>query len=903
MNCSFLKAMLVGWWLFFGVSLHAQSIRGRITDVDGKPIYSASLFVRELRLGTATNDEGYYELRLPEGEYTCTFQCIGYETETRIIVVGGGVTEQNIVLRERAFEIRELVVSNSREDPAYAMMRRVIAMAPYYMNQVSEYKADVYLKGAFHIGRISALIKRLGRIDSQEIPFKEGETYLEESYNEIEFVAPNKYSQRVIKKTGTIGNDNSNSAMSLINISLYDEKAFEAMQIISPLSTSAFSHYRFRYEGFTNEDNRFINKIRVTPVRKSRQLLSGYLYIVDDFWNIHSADLSGEFIMGITFNMQANFGEVNDNIWMPVSYRFVFDASILGNRGSFNYVASLKYNNIVENKSMRKPDALLLAEQQRTAMQQNQIVPQALNERTATTTRTSERIENLLEQENLSNRQAYQLARLMQREAEAEKRENQSLDITAERSIYSLRVDSGANRRDTAFWELMRPVPLSADELKSYQDKDIRLAAPPTPKDTTANANKTKSPFMRTTRKVLFGTNLSIGERNKYGNLQYRGLKPSQLGFNTVDGFYIGQKLTYKNNFTKKKNITQLEVEPVVLWAINRKSVMWNVDASMSYAPMRRGMANIKFGQTTGNFDGDAGINAFENSVSSLFFRRNYMKLYENNFVEARNTIDIANGLQLNTALNYSRRVMLENHSDYSFFYRDIREYLPNTPVNDELTAPLANNTAAVFSLSVNYTPRYFYRVFGNSKRMVRSDYPTFFASWQKGVNGLLESNSNFDHISVGLSQRLKPGLMQEFRYFVNGGMFVNRKSVFFRDFKHFSTVEIPLSVSSFSFQSFNLLEYYRYSTSDKYIETHLSYTTPFLVLKMLPFFSNRMLWSEGLQLSYLYAPSIKNYMELGYTIGMMGMWEAGVFVGFEKFKYRSFGVKFLIPISGTLMF
>jgi hypothetical protein len=94
------------------------------------------------------------------------------------------------------------------------------------------------------------------------------------------------------------------------------------------------------------------------------------------------------------------------------------------------------------------------------------------------------------------------------------------------------------------------------------------------------------------------------------------------------------------------------------------------------------------------------------------------------------------------------------------------------------------------------------------------------------------------------------------------------------------------------------LLEYYRYSASDKYLEAHLYYETPFLLLKFLPFFSNRF-WQEGAQLNYLHTNGIKNYMEFGYTIGFG--WQAGVFVGFENFKYRSFGVKLSLPM-GTII-
>jgi hypothetical protein len=878
-------------WLTAGTALHAQVIKGRITDAGGRPVSNASLFVKELKLGTAANEDGYYDLKVAGGAYTCVFQCIGYETETQTITVGSsGTTVQNIALREKAYEIKEVVITDKREDPAYGIMRRAIAMAPYYMNQVSEFNSDVYMKGSLQIIKISKLVKRLAKDELEE--YKEGNTYVEESFNEIQFTAPNKYTQKVLKKTGSLPDSENGSAMELVTTSVYDPKAL--LPVISPLSSSAFAHYRFRYEGFIEEDNRVINKIRITPIHKSKQLLSGYIYIADNYWNVHSVDVSGQFVMGINFRMQVNFGEVNENVWMPVSHRIDFDASLLGNKGTFHYVSSVKYKQVTENTSIRKPDALLLAEQQRKAMQQYQAPPLALAEKAAQKSKTGARIEKLLEKEDLSNRDSYKLARLMQKEADAEKKGNQSLNLSETLyEDYKVTVDSAAGKRDTAYWEKMRPVPLNTDELRSYREKETKLSAPQQ-KDTAKNRIKVKSPFLRTTGKVLWGTDIKLGKKG--GTLKYRGLKPSKLGFNTVDGFFVGQKLTWYKDFKTKERENRLTLEPEAIWAINRKAVMWDVNASLSYAPMRRGIAGIRFGQVAADYNDSQGIYPLENTVSSLLFRRNYLKLYGDNFVEVNNTIDIVNGLQLSAKLKYAHRVMLDNTSDYSFFYRDSREYTPNVPANVELTAPPVNHTSAAFVLNLNYTPRFYYRVDRNNrKRMVKSDFPTFFATWQKGVTGLWGSDSNFDHLSAGLRQSIETGLMQRFNYLVRGGMFLNDKSVFFPDFKHFATTEIPVTIGSISNRSFNLLEYYRYSASDKYLEAHASYDAPFLLLKYLPFFSNR-LWQEGLQFNFLYTPVIKNYTELGYTIGIV--WQAGVFAGFENFKYRSFGVKLSLPLA-----
>ncbi len=92
-------------------------------------------------------------------------------------------------------------------------MRKAIGLAPYYLNQISYYKANVYLKGNLLINRIPKLLQRSMRMNSSERStsvsaggkpeenstiFREGDSFLMESFNEIEFTAPDKYVQKVI---------------------------------------------------------------------------------------------------------------------------------------------------------------------------------------------------------------------------------------------------------------------------------------------------------------------------------------------------------------------------------------------------------------------------------------------------------------------------------------------------------------------------------------------------------------------------------------------------------------------------------------------------------------------------------------------------------------------------------
>ncbi|WP_348253302.1 DUF5686 family protein, partial [Salmonella enterica] len=61
---------------------------------------------------------------------------------------------------------------------------------------------------------------------------------------------------------------------------------------ITPLAPNAFSHNNFTFLGSSSQGDNVIDKISVTPRRKSQQLFTGVIYIVEDLWAIHSLDVS-----------------------------------------------------------------------------------------------------------------------------------------------------------------------------------------------------------------------------------------------------------------------------------------------------------------------------------------------------------------------------------------------------------------------------------------------------------------------------------------------------------------------------------------------------------------------------------------------------------------------------------
>jgi hypothetical protein len=310
----------------------AQGIRGSITNEKGEAVPFASVYIPQLSTGTTSNIDGRYEMKLPEGKWKVLFQYLGYQTQTMELTTGKTFQEINIRLVTQEYQIPEVKIMASGEDPAYYIMRRAIALAPYYQKQVSKYSCKVYLKGSGVFENIPFLFKKQLKKEGM----KEDEPFVMETVSKIDFELPDKMKQQVLAMRSS-GKDNNTSPMGMITNSLYDAEKYG---IVSPVGKNALRVYEFRLDGVFEDQGRTINKIKVTPKTNGKDVFTGYIYIADLFWNIHSADLKLHIPM-TDVKVHQLYAEVNKNTFMPVSLDFDMDFSGLGFKMKFRYVASI----------------------------------------------------------------------------------------------------------------------------------------------------------------------------------------------------------------------------------------------------------------------------------------------------------------------------------------------------------------------------------------------------------------------------------------------------------------------------------------------------------------------------------------------------------------------------------
>jgi hypothetical protein len=245
---------------------------------------------------------------------------------------------------------------------------------------------------------------------------------------------------------------------------------------------------------------------------------------------------------------------------------------------------------------------------------------------------------------------------------------------------------------------------------------------------------------------------------------------------------------------------------------------------------------------------------------------------------------------------------ILSNTTEFSFAGSspEYNENVPDNPFLKNAAGPpnlLQSQRHYNINAAITYTPRQKYRIRGNVKIPRGSDWPTFTLTWKHGINefpDLASASKQFDMLKFGASKRKEIGAFREVNWSIRSGGFLNNSNVPFYDYFHFSSQQLPVLLNNYR-DAFMLPGYYSLSTSEFFVESHIKYTTPYFLLKLLPWLSNTLI-RENLTASVLWSHHQQCYTEIGYSLSQIFLLgEAGIYAGFDNFKYRSAGIKIVL--------
>ncbi|HSO86567.1 MAG TPA: DUF5686 and carboxypeptidase regulatory-like domain-containing protein [Draconibacterium sp.] len=861
---------------FFAIQTQAQIVSGKIVDEQNIPVPYATIFVSETKEGTISNSEGNYHIQLLHGVYHFTIRSLGYvQVIKEVNNTSSDSLILNITLKKQAFEIKEVLVFPGKEDPAWFIMRKAITKAPYYRQKIKHYEADLYIKANFAFTSIPRVYQNKIEIEGRKLKelIKENVTYVIESQNKITYNYPNKYDQKVIsRKTSLVGIDEP-PVMELMAASFYDERP---NNLISPLSSLAIKHYNFRYEGFISVGDYDVFKIKVTPNRKSDELVDGYIYIVDKLWCIYNLDFKGRFEF-FEYRIKQQFENLGNNNWLPVSDNIDGSISMLGLKGQVYYGVALKYRVVEENNFG-------------DIQPQETVKPAASNVRQPGEKEKKLRNEAaaLNAKEELTNREVAKASRINRKILKEQYKDTVLNDVF--RTNYQVEELKDTLANDYEFWDTMRAIPLSPAEMESYAMNDSLMRMKLNDTDSLANIKPAKVKKLHS--KILTGDwDLA---KDSVLRLSYDGLFSfKNFDFNAVDGYKYRQKFELSFKLDSGK---QLLINPEIGYAINRNAAFGSVTTTFKDIFWEKGTVGLGFGKESRDFKtSPPGILPILNAASSWFFAENYMKLYETTFFKLNISQRINQKLTLSTTFDYNLFSPLENNAAYLLSStKDFSSNLPPGFTND--SPEIIAQKSFMYTVGANYYKRQRKPWLEESPFIFIKDFYNINIQFNQGLKNVFSSVSNFSQIDISYHQQANISPSAGIDFQVNAGHFFNTGQMHFSQFKHFKTNEIPVMLNFFT-STFQLMNDYEPSTNKSYLNIGSELRTEYVLLRYLSFI-NTNTWSESLHLNYVTTPTLNNYWEAGYSLNsLLFVGNVGVFAGFKGTEFESFMIK--ITISG----
>lgn len=788
-----MKKTLLALILFlFSTILFAQQflVSGKIADDKNQGLSFSSVLVKGTTQGTNANADGFYSLKLAPGNYELIFQYVGYKKKIEKVVVEGN-TVKNVTLSPESYELKEVVIKDG-EDPAYAVIRAAIKKRKFYLNEVNAFTCKAYIKGLQRlkdfpkkmVKLINAMNTTGEKIDSTLL----GVVYLSESETKYHFRKPND--EKEIMYSSRVSGDNkafSFNQVSDMKFSVYENlitlDGLSDRPFISPINENALLSYRYKLLGTTFEDGKMLNKIEITPKRKTDPCFRGIIYIQENTWRVHSADVyltkDAKIDFVDTLHIKQLNAPVNDSIWMPTGLNMTFNFKVFGfvGDGYFNAVFSDYDMHPIFPKKFFKNEVL--------------------------------------------------------------------------------KVEDGANKKDTGYWHESRPVPLTYEEQADYRKKDSI--------GTIKNSDRYKDSVDRKGNKITFNDLImgySFNKTAKQFSLNTSGLLTSGVQYNTVEGINASIKVNMTKRYEDRRSH---DLATTVRYGFS--NFLWGGTANWKYVfkPEKFESINVKVGTSAQQFNGNDPINATMNTSYTLLDNENYMKLYKKSYASFGYRKELINGLIVNFNTEYAERSSLRNTAFDLWVDNKNKLFTSNDPLRphtDDSSFTVNNSFIVELGLSIRFKQKFYTRP--HQKIIVGSKFPIINLLYTKAIPGL-NTKADYDLAKISIDDNIKLGLLGTFAYRLKGGYFLSNKYVEFMDYKHFDGNQTILANNDY-LNSFKLLPYYTYSTKNWYGEAHAEHHFNGFIFNKIPFLKKSRI-QEVVGGHVLFNDKLDQYYEVNFGI------------------------------------
>ena len=816
---------------FLSSHIFSQKVVGTVYNEKGDLLPYASIIIKGTTIGASANNRARFIISVSPGSYTVVCQHIGYASREKNVTIINADEELSFILTEQKLQLKEVVVKNTDEDPAYAIIRSAIKKRAFYNKQVKAFTCDLYTKDMIKLRRLPRKIfgrnvPEESRMDMGLDTMGQGIIYLSESVSKIATELPDKFKLEV-KSSRVSGSDGFGFTFPTFisfyqnNVTVFTER-LNPRGFVSPIADGAISFYKFKFLGSFWENGKEVNTIRVTPRRNFEPLFSGIINIIEGDWRIHSVDMyltkRAQLEIIDTLQITQFYVPVSDSAWRIKNQVLHFTFSQLGIDAVANFVNAYSNYNLSPvfekkffNNEVIKYDT---AVNKKTKAYWDTIRPIPLEK---------EEVKDYLVKDSLFE---------VKRDA-----------VLSKQSIDSLKKRQGRLKPIEAFWSGINRTHFSVHQSFRWGISPIiKLLEYNTAEGVVLNLAGYYGKTIRATRH-----DISINPTLRYGfsNQHLNGW--IDLSIRTHD-----------------------------------------LDADKR---LRRHAWSFSGGERVTQFNKESPVTPLINTISTLLFGDNYMKTYKNIFSNISYSKRFENGLLVNINSLYEDRIPLKNTTNFTLFKKDSVYITPNYPYEKIAEGDFTRHQAVIVSIDLSIKPGQKFIQFPNRKISIGSKFPTFSFNYTKGFNGIAGSDVNFDKWRFTIMNEKNFKLPGNLHYKIGAGGFLNRKSVFIQDYQHFNGNQ-SLAASEY-LNSFQLAPYYANSTiATIYTTANLDHHFNGFLTNKIPGF-NRLNWNLVAGGNAFFINGSNNYSEIFVGLeNILKIFRVDFVVSFKEGKQQATGIR-----------
>lgn len=359
-------------------------------------------------------------------------------------------------------------------------------------------------------------------------------------------------------------------------------------------------------------------------------------------------------------------------------------------------------------------------------------------------------------------------------------------------------------------------------------------------------------------------------------------INPVMLSYSHSKGLSYKHKFKYSKLFPNER---MLKIVPQIGYNFTHKELYVKGSLSFMYWPEKQGSVDVDAGNGNRIYSSVVLDKLKAIPDSSFKFKNMDLDYFKDIYLNVFHSLEPVNGLYVKAGVSVHWRSLVDKPK------KELQT------IFDKVDKLKIRSTYNSFSprIRIEWTPGMYYYMNGRRKMNVGSEMPTFILDYERGLTGILGNTDGHERWEFDVQQIIKLNQIRSLAYRIGGGLFTRMDNMYFVDFVNFKRSNIPEGWNDEIGGTFQLLDGRWYNSSDQYWRGHMTYESPFILLR--PF--NKwlgMIQHERLYGGILFMPHLNPYIELGYGIGTH-IFDVGIFVSSISGKYDSVGFKFTFEL------